>query len=85
MASTHAADECVFAVSWSATIMAHAPSDDGHDSRKWIGSHSIIESRTFSMVMSGSFRCAYGFLTALRRSFTATCQPMCSGAPDRLM
>ncbi len=65
--------------------MAHAPSDDGHDSRKWIGSHSIIESRTFSMVMSGSFRCAYGFLTALRRSFTATCQPMCSGAPDRLM
>ena len=37
------------------------------------------------MVMSGSLRCAYGFFTALRRSLTATCQPMCSGAPDRLM
>ena len=60
---------------------AHAPSDDGHDSRNRSGSHSIGDSFTFSIVMSGSCRCAYGFFSAFRRSFTATCQPMYSGAP----
>ena len=60
---------------------AAAPSDDGHDSRKRIGSHSIGDSLTFSIVMSGSFRCAYGFFNALSRSFTATFHPMYSGAP----
>ena len=34
------------------------------------------------MLMSASCRCAYGFFSALSRSFTATCQPMYSGAPD---
>ena len=36
---------------------------------------------TFSMLMSASRKCAYGFLSALRRSLTATCQPTYSGAP----
>ena len=40
---------------------------------------------TFSMEMSLSFRWAYGFLRAFWRSLTATCQPMCSGAPLRWM
>jgi len=67
------------------STIAAAPSDDGHDSRKWSGSQSSGDSFTFSIVMSGSWRCAYGFLQALRRSFTATFQPMCSGAPERWM
>ncbi len=35
--------------------------------------------------MPGILRCAYGFLSAFRRSLTATSVPMCPGAPDRRM
>ncbi len=65
--------------------MAAAPSDEGQDSRKWSGSQSIGDSFTFSMLMSSMWRWAYGFLSALSRSLTATFQPMCSGAFDRRM
>ena len=44
------------ALSPPASTMAAAPSEDGHDSRKWIGSHSMGDSRTFSTVMSGICR-----------------------------
>ena len=64
---------------------AHAPSDDGHDSRKRTGSHIIGDAFTFSIEMSASFRCAYGFFSAFCRSFTATIGPMSSGAPVRCM
>ncbi len=64
---------------------AQAPSDDGHDSRKRIGSHIIGDAFTFSIEMSSILRCAYGFFSALSRSLTATFQPMCSGAPLRWM
>ena len=70
-----------FAPSAFVSTIAAAPSDEGHDSRKCSGSQSIGLSRTFSMLMSGRCRCAYGFLSAFLRSFTATFQPMCSGAP----
>ena len=82
--STHAGgfDER-FAPSSLVSTMAQAPSEDGHDSWKWMGSHSIGESLTSSMVRFGICRCAYGFFAALRRSLTATFQPMCSGAPER--
>src|SRR5437867_1718322 len=53
-----------FAPASFVSTIAHAPSDDGHDSRKWIGSHSIGDSLTFSIEMSLSWRCAYGFLSA---------------------
>ncbi len=50
-----------------------------------MGSHSIGDSLTSSIVRSGIFRWAYGFFAALRRSLTATIHPMCSGAPERAM
>ena len=62
---------------------AQAPSEDGHDSRKRVGSHIIGEALTFSIEMSSIFRWAYGFFRALSRSLTATFHPMCSGAPLR--
>src|SRR5690348_13385592 len=64
---------------------AHAPSDDGQVSSYRIGSHSIWDSCTFSIVMSGCCRCAYGFLAALRRSLAATIAPTWFGAPERRM
>src|SRR6266540_2107360 len=67
------------------STIAKAPCDEGQDSWKWMGSHSIGDSFTFSIEMSFSWRWAYGFLHALRRSLTATFQPMCSGAPERAM
>src|SRR5688572_10034873 len=53
-----------------ATTRAHAPSDDGHVSRYRMGSQSIIDSATFSNVVSASWRCAYGFFKAFSRSLT---------------
>ena len=38
--------------------MAQAPSEDGHDSRKRIGSHIIGDAFTFSMEMSSIRRWA---------------------------
>ena len=64
---------------------AQAPSEEGQDSRKRIGSHIIGDAFTFSMEMSSIRRWAYGFFNAFRRSFTATFHPMCSGAPLRWM
>src|SRR5581483_3859738 len=58
------------------SITAQAPSEEGQDSWKRMGSHSMGDSFTCSKVMSGIFRWAYGFLAALRRSLTATIQPM---------
>ncbi len=42
----------------SVITMAQAPSDEGHDSRKRIGSHIIGLAFTFSIEMSSSFRWA---------------------------
>src|SRR3954451_4271816 len=69
----------------SVKITAHAPSEDGHDSRNRTGSHIIGDAFTVSRSMSASFRGAYGILIALRRSLTATIGPMSSGAPVRYM
>src|ERR1700730_12080072 len=77
VATTHAGGRgAAFAAASSPITTAHAPSDDGQLSRKWIGSHSEGDFLTFSREMPGRWRCAYGFFRALRRSFTATCQPM---------
>lgn len=43
------------------------------------------EACTFSSVMSCSWRWAYGFFSALRRSLYATSEPTVSGAPVRRM
>ena len=48
----------------SVSTTAQAPSEDGHDSRKRIGSHIIGDSFTFSIEMSSIFRWAYGFFSA---------------------
>ena len=50
--------------SWSVKTTAQAPSEDGQDSRKRTGSHIIGDASTFSMLMSCSFRWAYGFFSA---------------------
>src|SRR5712691_1224156 len=63
----------------SVRTTAHAPSDDGHDSRKRTGSHIIGDALTFSIEMSAILRCAYGFFIAFWRSLTATIGPMSSG------
>ena len=70
---------------WSVNTTAHAPSDDGHDSRNRTGSHIIGDAFTVSSEMSFSCRCAYGFFSAFSRSFTATIGPMSAGAPVRYM
>ena len=77
--------DAALAPSSSVNTTAHAPSEDGQDSRKCNGSHIIGDSLTFSMVMSANLRCAYGFLAPLSRSLTATFQPTSSGAPERRM
>ena len=59
----------------SVSTIAHAPSEVGHDSSRWIGSHTNGDSSTISMLMSGICRCAYGFFSAFLRSFTATIGP----------
>jgi hypothetical protein len=41
-----------------ASTIAHAPSDDGPLSRKRSGSQSIGDFATFSIEMSGNWRCA---------------------------
>ena len=46
------------APSSSVMITAHAPSEEGQDSRKRIGSHIIGLLRTFSMEMSSIFKWA---------------------------
>ena len=71
----------LFAPAAFVSTIAAAPSLDGHDSRKCSGSHSIGDSFTFSIEMSWMCRCAFGLRSAFWRSFTATFQPMCSGAP----
>ena len=53
-----------FPPSSSVKTTAHAPSDDGHDSRKRTGSHIMGDAFTVSSEMSASFRCAYGFFIA---------------------
>src|SRR5215831_4858651 len=58
------------ATSSLARTTAAAPSDDGHDSRKCRGSHSIGDSLTFSTEMSSIRRWACGFFSALSRSLT---------------
>ena len=57
------------------STIAQAPSDVGHDSSRWIGSHTIGDSSTISIEMSGICRWAYGFFSAFWRSFTATIHP----------
>src|SRR4051812_48439277 len=69
----------------SVKMTAHAPSDDGQDSRNRTGSHIIGDALTFSSEMSSILRWAYGFFSAFLRSLTATIGPMSSGAPERLM
>lgn len=69
----------------SVRTIAQAPSEDGQVSEYRIGSQSIGEAWTFSRVMSCSWRCAYGFFRALRRSLYATSEPTASGAPVRRM
>src|SRR5689334_20641714 len=62
VAATHAAGFAAFLPpASSVSTTAHAPSEDGHDSRKRSGSQSIADSFTFSMVMSAIFKWAYGF------------------------
>jgi hypothetical protein len=56
--------------------MAQAPSDDGQVSPSLTGSQSIIVSLMLSNVASSWWRCAYGFFSALSRSFSATSTPM---------
>ena len=86
VACTHAfGPACLSARSSLINTKAIAPSLDGHVSIKRIGSHNIGVSSAFSSVQSGSCKCAYGFLHALVRSFTATIAPICDGAPERAM
>ena len=56
-ATTHAGGRGLRrATSSPASTTAAAPSDDGHDSRKCKGSHSIGDSFTFSIEMSSILR-----------------------------
>ena len=64
---------------------AQAPSEDGQVSSYRIGSQSICDASTDSTVVSGFFRCAYGFFSAFCRSLAATIAPMWFGAPERRM
>ena len=65
-------------------MMAPAPSEVGQHSRRRNGGITISDSITFSMVMSGIFSWACGFLRALSRSFTATIGPTCGGCAASL-
>ena len=73
------------AMSFAAMINAHAPSEEGQLSRYRNGSHSMGVLLTISKSIPGICKWANGLRLAFCLSLTATCQPICSGAPDLLM